>query len=101
MVLTHRTTERSGIPLISSILATLGCKVLHESRHTRITGNNQHQSPYSAGVDLSAERSEDGAGGWYTALSGGATGQNHCSNHSGMDTGADTFVRSTQKAIAL
>ena len=42
------------------------------------------------GMYLAAERSEDGASGRYTALSGGATSQNHCSNHSGFLTGADT-----------
>ncbi|WP_156162423.1 hypothetical protein [Burkholderia sp. MSHR3999] len=54
----------------------------------------------SAGVDLSAERSEDGAGGRYTALLGGAARQIHCSNHSGVVTGADTFARSTLMTMA-
>ncbi|WP_157653196.1 hypothetical protein [Burkholderia ubonensis] len=54
----------------------------------------------SAGVDLSAERSEDGAGGRYTALLRGAARQIHCSNHSGVVTGADTFVRSTLMTMA-
>ncbi len=52
------------------------------------------------GMDLSAERSEDGASGWYTALWGRQWCQNHCSNHSGFLTGADTFVRSTLMAVA-
>jgi len=46
-------------------------------------------------MDLSAERSEDGASGRYTAPWGSEWCQNHCSNHSGFVTGADTFVRTT------
>ncbi len=49
---------------------------------------------------LAAERSEDGASGWYTAPWGSEWCQNHCSNHSGFLTGADTFVRSTLVALA-
>ena len=41
-------------------------------------------------VSPSAERSEDGASGRYTALLCGERCQNHCSNHSGFLTGADT-----------
>ena len=147
MVLTRRTTRRSGIPPASSILASLGCKVLQAARfafmcfHSRsIAGAGtlavcmvgpvvRHQCwasgamparvsacvecvPFSEvrdadhmrpgfwawiisivlpeGMYLAAERSEDGASGRYTAPSGGATSQNHCSNHSGFLTGADT-----------
>ena len=53
-----------------------------------------------AGMDLSAERSEDGASGRYTAPWGRQWCQNHCSNHSGFVTGADTFVRTTLLAMA-
>ena len=49
---------------------------------------------------LSAERSEDGASGRYTAPWGSEWCQNHCSNHSGFVAGADTFVRSTLSAMA-
>ena len=49
---------------------------------------------------LAAERSEDGADERHTALSGGAACQNHCSNHSGVVTGSDTFVRSTLTTMA-
>ncbi|MET3214376.1 UNVERIFIED_ORG: hypothetical protein ABIC48_002120 [Burkholderia territorii] len=52
------------------------------------------------GMDLSAERSEDGASGWYTAPWGSEWCQNHCSNHSGFLAGADTFVRATLLAMA-
>ncbi|CAM2183991.1 hypothetical protein BO443_50285 [Burkholderia orbicola] len=52
------------------------------------------------GVDLSAERSEDGASGGYTTLLCRQWCQNHCSNHSGFLTGADTFVRTTLLAMA-
>ena len=52
------------------------------------------------GMDLSAERSEDGASGRYTAPWGSQWCQNHCSNHSGFVTGADTFVRTTLLAMA-
>ncbi|WP_321903876.1 hypothetical protein, partial [Burkholderia cenocepacia] len=38
--------------------------------------------------------------GWYTAPWGRQWCQNHCSNHSGVLTGADTFVRSTLLAMA-
>ncbi|WP_157652819.1 hypothetical protein [Burkholderia ubonensis] len=102
MDLTRHTAKQSGIPLISSILATLGCNALHGSRYTCIARDSQRQSTNicSAGVDLSAERSEDGAGGRYTALLRGAARQIHCSNHSGVVTGADTFVRSTSTTIA-
>jgi len=41
-------------------------------------------------VDLSAERSEDGASGRYTTLRGGERCQIDCSNHSGFPTCADT-----------
>jgi len=41
-------------------------------------------------VSPSAERSADGARGRYTAPWGGERCQNHCSNHSGFLTGADT-----------
>ncbi|WP_179091990.1 hypothetical protein [Burkholderia ubonensis] len=49
---------------------------------------------------LAAERSEDGTDERYTALPGGAARQIHCSNHSGVVTGADTFVRSTLMTMA-
>ncbi|KWI29952.1 hypothetical protein WM04_17935 [Burkholderia ubonensis] len=49
---------------------------------------------------LAAERSEDGTDERYTTLLGGATCQIHCSNHSGVVTGADTFVRSTLMTMA-
>ncbi|WP_177309688.1 hypothetical protein [Burkholderia ubonensis] len=102
MDLTRRTTKQSGIPLISSILATLGCKALHgRATHASPAIANANQPIIClAGVDLSAERSEDGAGGRYTALLRGAARQIHCSNHSGVVTGADTFVRPTPTTIA-
>ena len=49
---------------------------------------------------LPAERSEDGASGRYTTPWGNERCQNHCSNHSGFLTGADTFVRTTWGAMA-
>ncbi len=49
---------------------------------------------------LAAERSEDGASGRYTTPWGSERCRNHCSNHSGFLTGADTFVRTTLLAMA-
>jgi|GEM_PF-6580006 len=49
---------------------------------------------------LAAERSEDGASGRYTTPRCSEWCQNHCSNHSGFLTGADTFVRTTLLAMA-
>ncbi|WP_155122844.1 hypothetical protein [Burkholderia ubonensis] len=49
---------------------------------------------------LAAERSEDGTDERYTTLPCGAVRQIHCSNHSVVVTGSDTFVRSTLTAMA-
>jgi hypothetical protein len=50
---------------------------------------------------LAAERSEDGTDERYTASLGGAMRRIHCSNHSVLRPGGDTFVRSTLWATAL
>ena len=111
MVPTPPTTQQSGIPPASSILATLGCKVLQSqlmrprpmiaedpdsfigcvTNHDCVNqSDGSNSGERRVRVDLSAERSEDGARGRYTALLGGGGCQNHCSDHSGFLTGADT-----------